>query len=704
VKKIIEGKNQHKGNSMTESRHTNRLSKEKSPYLLQHAHNPVDWYPWGDEAFQAARAQDKPIFLSVGYATCHWCHVMEHECFEDEHIARQMNETFINIKVDREELPEVDSLYMEFAQSMMTGAVGWPLNVLLTPDLKPFFAATYLPPKGTQGMMGMDQLIHRIKEVWSSGQREKLLEQATKIVDAFSEAIKTQGDELPSKEEIENASEIFFKLADPIHGGLKGVPKFPIGYQASFLLRAYRQLQEGRALFMVERTLDMMHRGGIYDHLGGGFARYAVDELWLIPHFEKMLYDNAILVTAYVEAWLVTGNSSFKDVAQEVCDYILRDMTDPQGGFYSAEDADSEGQEGLFYTWTVDEIEQELGKEEAQLFCRIYDVTAAGNFDGRNILHTPTSIEEVGDRYHIPGDQLAKLLARQRRQLFEVRDARIHPFKDDKVLTAWNGLMIHSLALAGCALDEVKYLQAAEKAAAFIHENLWKKGRLLRRWREGEARYNAGLDEYAFMIKGLLTLFEAGRGSQWLSWAIQMAEVLQDDYKSENGAFLQTDGTDPNIILRKCPFADGAEPSGNAIHTENLLRLYALTNNKSYLEQAEDVMKAVKRFIVNYPLGYCYHLMSIERYYDTRAATVVVALNDHAEHLDELRHAIYGTFHPHLAVVWRREGDNALFNAIPFVKQQIPKNNKTTVYICYRGVCDRPLVDLDEILTVLSKL
>ncbi len=491
---------------MPENENTNRLANEKSPYLLQHAHNPVDWYPWGEEAFAASREQNKPIFLSIGYATCHWCHVMERESFENVDIAGMMNDVFINIKVDREELPEVDALYMEFAQSMMSGAAGWPLNLVLTPELKPFFAATYLPAESGQGLMGMKSLVNRIKEVWGGEERERVIEQASKIVDVFADSIHISGEQLPERHQVNTAADIFFKMADPVYGGMKGAPKFPIGYQANFLLAYAIKSKEARALFLVERTLEMMHRGGIYDHLGGGFSRYSVDEKWQVPHFEKMLYDNALLADAYTQLWQVTQKPLYQTVAQEVLDYVLRDMTHPEGGFYSAEDADTEGQEGLFYTWTLEEIENILGPKDSQLFCQYYDVISGGNFEGRNVLHPRHSIEDFATARGLDPKSLDQKFSEQRRVLWQLRDRRVHPFKDDKILSSWNGLMIHSLAQAGAALANITYLDAAEKSARFIRKYLWKDGFLLRRWRDGEALYNAGLDEYAFLIRGFVII------------------------------------------------------------------------------------------------------------------------------------------------------------------------------------------------------
>lgn len=686
------------------SSYTNRLINQKSPYLLQHAHNPVDWYPWGQEAFNAAIESDKPIFLSIGYATCHWCHVMEKECFENVQVAQLMNDTFINIKVDREELPEVDGLYMEFAQSMMAGSAGWPLNLILTSDLKPFFAATYLPPTAKQGLMGLTELIVRIQEVWQGEEREHVVEQAAKIVEVFSETIHIQGDDLPEREQVQETADVLFRMADSVYGGMKGVPKFPIGYQANFMLNYSASRKDGRAVFLVEKTLDMMHRGGIFDHLGGGFSRYSVDEKWLVPHFEKMLYDNALLIDSYLQAWQLTKKNLYRDISEEIIQYVLRDMTDPQGGFYSAEDADSEGREGWFYTWTIEDIQSILGKQESQLFCSYYGITPNGNFEGRNILNTPLALEEFASKNQQSVEELQAVFADQRQKLWKEREKRVHPFKDDKILTAWNGLMIHSLSQAGCAFTEPNYLKAAEQSAQFIKNHLWDGNQLQRRWREGEAHFNAGLDEYAFLIRGLISLFEANLGTYWLLWAKKLSDLLVNKFKIPEGAFFQTDGSDPSIILRKCQFSDGAEPSGNAIHCENLLRLYQITSDLDYLEQAEDILRAVKKYLDNYSPGYCYHIMNLNRFYDRHAPTIVIALNDEHSYENELRQALFNHFIPHKAIIWRRNDDQELLHFIPFLQKQAPIDQKTTLFICHEGVCQKPITDFQEMMESIHRL
>lgn len=684
--------------------YTNRLIKEKSPYLLQHAHNPVDWYAWGDEAFSAARTQDKPIFLSIGYATCHWCHVMERESFEDVEVAQLLNETFINIKVDREELSEVDNLYMEFAQSMMAGAAGWPLNVIITPDLQPFFATTYLPPHSRHGFMGLVELIMRIKEVWAGEEREQVVQEAAKIVEVFEQSSEAVGDQLPEMEQVDDNAEILFKMADSIYGGMKGVPKFPIGYQYSFMLRYSSIHQDSRAIFFVEKTLDMLQRGGIYDHLGGGFSRYSVDEKWLIPHFEKMLYDNALLAQSYMEAWQATKNPLYRKICLETLNYVLRDMTHPEGGFYSAEDADSEGREGYFYTWTKEEIIDLLGMEEGEIFCELFGVTEEGNFEGRNILNTPVELEEYAQQTDQDPFQLLELFEAQKKVLWTAREKRVHPFKDDKVLCSWNGLMIHTMACAGRALQEPRYVAAAIQAAQFILDKLWTPNGLMRRYRDGEANFRAGVDDYAFLIRAFITLFETGCGSKWLEWALRFNSILQRDFKEPGGAYYQTDGQDPSIIIRKCHFADGAEPSGNSVHAENLLRFYQLSFYPEFLEHASDVLKSSRKYLDSYSPGYCYQMMNLNRFYDKHATTVVVALDKNESYYQELLHLFFNQFIPHADIIWRREDDQQLFSLNPSMREYPSIKGKTTLYLCREGVCQEPVTELPEMLQAIHEL
>lgn len=684
--------------------HTNRLISEKSPYLLQHAHNPVDWHPWGEEAFRKAREEDKPIFLSIGYATCHWCHVMEKESFENQEVANSLNQAFICIKVDREELPEVDQLYMDFAQAIMSSSAGWPLNVFLTPQLFPFFATTYLPPKSTHEMPGIVELVDQIHELWKGEGKEKIIDQAQQIVEVFQSAVLVYGSDLPDKKYTTLAVDSLLKHSDTVYGGLKGAPKFPMGYQHTLMMHYSYLENDSRPMFIVEKTLDMMYRGGIYDHLGGGFSRYSVDEQWLVPHFEKMLYDNALLAESYCDAWKATKRPLYKKVSCDILDYVLNHLTSPEGGFYSAEDADSEGEEGKFYTWTIDEIERVLGEDDAELFCQVFGVTSIGSFEGKNILHLPSSLQEVAADQGFEFQALESKIDLLRQKLYQHREKRVHPFKDDKILSSWNGLMIHAMIEAGKAFNEPRFVNAAVNAAMFIFERLWQEGALYRRYREGAVDYRAGLDEYAFMIRACLALFEAGCGTRWIKWAMEMEEILRGSFKAEGGAFYQTDGTDPNLILRQCQFSDGAEPSGNAVHCENLMKLAMMTYDPRYKQQAEDILKTAKGFIEGHSPGYCFHYRNILRFYQVNAPTIVVALNTNNDNRNELERIFFETYLPHRTIIWSESNNKELFEWIPSVKGQPAVNGRTTVYICHDRVCEKPLVDLDEIKESIGKL
>ncbi|MCH9610826.1 MAG: hypothetical protein S4CHLAM81_10330 [Chlamydiales bacterium] len=677
--------------------YTNRLIREKSPYLLQHAHNPVDWYPWGEEAFALAKQQDRPIFLSIGYATCHWCHVMDRESFQSVELAKQMNELFVNIKVDREEMPEIDSLYMEFAQAMMSGGAGWPLNLVLTPELNPFFASTYLPPDSARGFLGMKQLLDRISQVWSDPrERENVIEQSGKIVDLFSEHAVPPKHEIPPKEMIEQCAEMIFEAADPVYGGMKGAPKFPIGFQASLLLREAQKRSDSRALFFVERTLEMMHRGGLYDHLGGGFARYSVDEQWLIPHFEKMLYDNAILAQVYTEAYCFTKNSFYRETAEHLLDYLLREMHSKEGAFYSAEDADSEGKEGIYYTWSYEEVQKEL-KENAPLFSEFYGITPSGNFHGRNVLHMPYSLAEFSEYRRLEKGKLDSLLKQMRETLLGARSKRSHLSKDDKVITSYNALMISALVSAGVAFERKDYLEGAQICAKFIWENLQHEGMLLRRFREGEAKFDGCLDDYAFMIQALISLFEADCGSIYLEWALELHSTLESEFKADNGAYFLTNGRDPNLILRRCEFYDGAEPSGNAVSAENLLRLFQITADRDYFERAQELFEAAAEHIEMYPPGASYNLMALLRYYDRDAPTYLIALNEKEEGIEEIKKILADHYVPNKAVIWSRAQDRKLQDLSMLVRQKQTLSGKTTLYICYSDRCQEPLTSIEKI-------
>lgn len=686
---------------MSTPQFTNRLVHEKSPYLQQHAHNPVDWYPWGQEAFDIAKQLDKPVFLSIGYATCHWCHVMEQESFENPEIAQVLNEAFVNIKVDREELPEVDSIYMEFAQALMASAGGWPLNLVLTPDLKPFFATTYLPPVNRRGLLGVRQFAEHVRELWHSEDRKQLIEQADKIVEIFEQVAKTTGDSLPTEKHLHTSIEMLYEAMDPVYGGLKGVPKFPLGYQALLFLDFARLKKDSRALFCVDQTLECMSHGGIYDHLGGGFSRYAVDERWIVPHFEKMLYDNAALARAYLETWKYTKKGSFFAVCEETLEYICREMQHAPGGFYSAEDADTDGREGVYYTWTPQEVREVLSPEDAEVFCKYYGVEEEGDLEGRSVLHNETPLEEFAEVLELSVEELKARLTKMKAELIKKRQQRTRPFKDDKVITSWNGLAIDALIKAALPLKKPHFQEAAINAATFIKSHLKKEAHLLRRWRDNEARFEGSLDDYAFLIRALISLFEEGCGSEWLKWALELTDVLQTEFKAENDAYYFS-LKDPALLLRKREFYDGAEPSGNAVHCENLLRLFQMTGDEKYLSQAEDVLKAAQAYIETYPPGACYHLIALQRYLNVQAPTVVIALDEEGSLKNDIHRALSERFIPHLAIVWKEAKDPLLSTLIPSLVAKNPIDGQTAVYICKQNHCEPPLIEKEKILQAIE--
>jgi len=543
----------------------NHLANETSPYLLQHVNNPVDWHPWGPEALALSKKLNKPIFLSIGYSACHWCHVMEHESFENEAIAKSLNEKFVCIKVDREERPDLDQIYMNAVQ-MMTGRGGWPMSVFLTPDLKPFFSGTYWPPKRSRGMPGFDEVIAGVSNAWETN-REAVVDTADKLTKELGKIDQQGGDGTLTEGLIAGAFQHFRNTFDSTHGGFGGAPKFPSPMGLQLLLRYWHRKRDRQALNMVKVTLDRMAAGGIYDHLGGGFARYSVDARWLVPHFEKMLYDNAQLAATYVEAYQATGEENYARVVRETLDYTLRDMTDPAGGFYSTEDADSEGVEGKFYVWTPTQLREVLGDAAAATFAKVYDVTDHGNFEHANILNLPKSIDQQATALGHDIDELRKELADSREKLFAAREPRIHPAKDDKVIVAWNGLMIDTMARAGAVLGEQRYIDAAVKAADFLLNTLRRAdGRLLHTWRNGQAKLDAYLDDYANLANGLVSLYEATFEGRHLDAAIALMQTVIDHFAdSKGGGFYYTADDHEQLIVRSKDFTDNAVPSGNAM-------------------------------------------------------------------------------------------------------------------------------------------
>lgn len=690
----------------------NRLIHEKSPYLIQHAHNPVDWYPWGEEAFEVARRQDKPIFLSIGYSTCHWCHVMERESFEDTEVARLMNESFINIKVDREERPDIDGIYMTVCQ-MMTGAGGWPLTVLLTPDRKPFFAGTYFPKESRYGRAGMLDLIPRLVEVWKH-KRGDIEQSALEITSALQGNYDRRSGEALQPSILDQAFQQLARSFDESHGGFGSSPKFPSPHQLLFLLRYWSQTGNERALFMVEKTLQAMRQGGIYDHIGFGFHRYSTDSQWLVPHFEKMLYDQAMLAMAYTEAWQASRNETYARTVREVLDYVLRDMRSPEGGFYSAEDADSEGEEGRFYLWTPGEIESMLSEQEARVFLYAFNIQSNGNFreeairhqTGRNIPHTSKTSEQLSLLLEMPLERLEVLLESARKKLFEQREKRIHPYKDDKILTDWNGLMIAALAKAGQAMGQNQYVEAASKAADFILNQLRNsEGLLLHRFRNGDASITAHLDDYAFFVWGLLDLYEASFDEKYLEAAVCLnEEMLNRFWDEKNGGLFFSAFDSRDILVRRKEIYDGATPSGNSVAALNLIRLGRMSGNADLERKADSILRVFSESLNQTPMGYTHCLQSL--FFSGASSEIVIAGRPESEDTQILLKALHSFYFPCKVVLLRPEGqpDSFLFELAPFIQSLISIQGQATAYICCNHACQSPTTDAERMLEVLQEL
>ena len=674
-----------------ESNHrwSNKLLQEKSPYLLQHAHNPVDWYPWGGEAFARAVAEDKPIFLSIGYSTCHWCHVMERESFEDEEVAQLLNKNFISIKVDREERPDVDHIYMSVCQAL-TGQGGWPLTILMTPDRKPFYAGTYFPKKSRHGYPGIMEILQHISKAWQTD-KNTLLESSENIMRHMKAEFETAEHGDFEGEVVENAYESFSRSFDKVYGGFGTAPKFPTPHNLMLLLRYHKQTGSSEALNMVETTLEDMYRGGIYDHVGFGFSRYSTDRKWLVPHFEKMLYDNALLAMIYLETYQATKKQEYRLVAEQIFEYVLRDMTSPEGGFYSAEDADSEGAEGKFYVWTPSEIAEVLGSEDANVFCSFYDITDKGNFEGKNIpniIINKVSFEEAAG---LPLNEM-------RQRLFEQRENRIHPHKDDKILTSWNGLMIAALAYGARVLGNDRYKQAAEKAVSFIQSKLMRHdGRLLARYREGEAAFPGYLDDYTFLVWGLLELYQTGFDVRHLELAVKLNEDMIKYFGDEDkGGYFIYGNDSEQLIARPKEVYDGAMPSGNSVASLNLLRLGRLTGNPELEVEAEQVFGAFAERVNSYPPGHSFMLMALM--FAQASSREIVIVGDRLDpQIKRFVEVLHKSFLPYTVVVLKdTEEAETLKQLVPYTDGQNMVNNKATAYICENFSCRAPITEPHE--------
>jgi hypothetical protein len=677
----------------------NRLMHEKSPYLLQHAQNPVDWYPWGDEAFAAARELDRPIFLSIGYATCHWCHVMEHESFEDDEVARLMNDAFVNIKVDREERPDIDGIYMTVAQ-LTTGQGGWPLTILMTPERIPFMAATYIPRENRHGRVGMINLIPRIQQAWAE-RRSALLESATSIQQHLeSMAAADFGGRALGTDVLRQGFSELSASFDRQHGGFGSAPKFPTPHRLLFLLRYWRRTEVDMALEMVDRTLDSLRAGGVFDQVGFGFHRYSTDREWLLPHFEKMLYDQAMLMLAYTESFEANPDPARERVVREIAEYVLRDLTSPEGAFFSAEDADSEGEEGKFYVWSLDEVRAVLGEEAASHAASAWGLTPEGNYrdeasgrtTGLNIPHLK-SLQEADD-----------LLEKARRSLFEHRTMRERPLLDDKVLTDWNGLMIAALARAGRVLSDASLVAAARRSAAFIHETMESGGDLLHRYRDGEAALQANLDDYAFLAWGEIELYQATLEPQHLARAIQLTDAMVDRFlDADRGGFFFSAAGKADLIVRQREVYDGAVPSGNSVALYNLARLARLTGRPDYEKLVSDTASAFSRQVASQPAAFTFFLTAMDMAIGPSQELVIVGDPD-ADDTRSLLAVAREDYHPNLVVLLRPPGHagKTIAELAPFTEGFDLLDGQAAAHLCSGFACERPVSEPDALRDLIG--
>ncbi len=699
-----------KENTMSDHKYTNKLINEKSPYLQQHAHNPVNWYPWGEEAFEKARRENKPIFLSIGYSTCHWCHVMEHESFEDTTVARLMNEVFVSIKVDREERPDIDNIYMTVCQ-IMIGSGGWPLTIIMTPDKKPFFAGTYFPKETKYGRIGMIDLIQRIRNVWNE-KHSDVIKSAEQITAYLHQTAKAEAPGELTGNILDEAFNDFENRFDEQYGGFGTRPKFPTPHNLLFLLRYWNKTNNQKALDMVTKTLTEMAKGGIYDHIGFGFHRYSTDEKWFLPHFEKMLYDQALLAIAYSEAFQATRNQNFKKTATEIFEYVLRDMKDKDGSFYSAEDADSENEEGKFYVWSAAKIDKLLPENDAKIFKTYFGVTPEGNYydeasrsaTGKNILHISISLDELSKKTETGIDELEEIIANSKKKLFEYREKRIHPHKDTKVLTDWNGLMIAALAKGARILNKPEFLTHAEDAAQFILSNLTANGKLLHRYKDGEAKIQGNLDDYAFFCWGLLELYESTLDPKYLKEAINITEnQIKDFWDTENGGFFFTSENAEELLVRTKELYDGAVPSGNSVSFLNLIRLSKLTADNKFEDYAFKLSKAFAGKVKKSPVAYTQFLSAQIFAFGPSFEIVITGKRNDArtkEILDEL-HQLY--IPEKVVLLVSGENREEIIKLAPFTKDYPEINNAPTIYVCKNFVCSLPTNSIDEMKKLLAK-
>lgn len=666
----------------------NRLGEAKSPYLLQHKNNPVHWFLWGKEAFQAAREENKIIFLSIGYSTCYWCHMMEKDSFEIQEVADALNKDFISIKVDREEHPDVDQIYMD-AVVGLTGRGGWPMSVFLTPDLKPFTGGTFF------WRAQFLQILGQIQEGWKKNPQQ-IIEAGEKLVDLLKKRNGAQAAEKWDEDFLRKAFRQFQESFDVTYGGFGQAPKFPHSLNISLLLRMHGRTGNEDALKMATKTLDAMARGGMYDHLGGGFHRYSTDDQWLVPHFEKMLYDNALLATTYLEAFQVTQKEIYSEVARQILDYALRDMTHSDGGFYSAEDAGEVGKEGEFYVWKEEELAKALTAKELEPFKTLYGVRSGGNFEhGNSILHLPEN-----QKWETKSDPL---LQKVHQKLFQIREEREHPHKDDKILTSWNGLMITAMAKGYQVLGDKQYLHAAQKSANFVQERLWQKGALLRRYRDGDSRFEGTLEDYAFLIEGLLSLYEADFDKQWIDWALSLQKKQNEIFwDQKEGGYFMSDPKTTTLYLKKKEFHDGAIPSGNAVTALNLLRLYALTFDKGFQDRAMQLLGILAAEGENYPAGFAKAAIAMDYHLD-RSKEIAVVGKPGDTIYEETKQYLFQTFLPNKVIAFGPPSELGDPSTLPILQGKQLLGGKTTIYVCENNLCQSPTNDFQNAKALIEQ-
>ena len=682
-------------------KHTNRLIHETSPYLLQHAHNPVDWYPWGEEALERAKHEQKPILLSIGYSACHWCHVMERESFENEEIAAVMNELFINIKVDREERPDLDEIYMNAVQ-VMTRQGGWPMTVFLTPDLKPFYGGTYYPPTDRYGRPGFPKVMEAVAEAFKD-KHTQVLEQADQLttqLNQISNVVDPHEHEL-TEQLMQNAFQHYRSQFDSHHGGFGNAPKFPPSMGLPFLLRYWHHSGNANALEMVELTLEKMARGGMYDQLGGGFHRYSTDAHWLVPHFEKMLYDNAQLVVAYFEAFQATQKPFYRDIATETLDYVLCEMYDAEnGGFYSTQDADSEGVEGKFFVWEPNEVEDIIGEENAEIFCEYYDITPQGNFEGENILHVQTPSDIFARKLRIELEDLDALLADGKQKLFDEREKRIKPGLDDKILTSWNGIMVRGMAMGYQLTGKPEYLEACEKSAEFVLTTLSQdNGLLLRTYRSGKSHLNAYLEDYSYFIAGLIALYEANFEPRWLTEAERLAHIMINQFGDDAGdGFFFTGKAHETLIVQSKSAYDGATPSGASMAIHSLLRLAKHLDNSEFHDKAVETLKLYFHQMERMPTGSGQLLCELAFLLSTPKEIAIVGEKGDTK-TEAMLAALHGMYQPNKIVALSESADG---QTLPLLAGKTQVDDTATAYVCENYACQAPTTDVEAFVELLQ--